>query len=385
MPAAFETSEYRDRVQRTAASMEASGIDTLVILSEAHMDYLTGYAGRSAYVPQAAVLRAGDTDATLILREMDIHCAYPTVYLDHDKVTFYPESYIGTPDRSPWDVIGARVLEMAGDGRIGIEFGADSFSHGDYQALSKAMGGRDVADASNVIVPVKVKKSPAEIACMRQAATIVDQALTNGIAMIEPGVRQCDVAARITHDLIAGTPAFGGDTPPPITMPTGPGVAQAPHLKWTDKPFEAGDQTDFEVGAFVHRYCCGLSRTTYVGEPPARLVQVHDAVQESWHAAFDAIRPGVTGGDIHRAFAKAFAPHGIRKESRIGYSIGMNWGDLCFSLQDDDENVLETNYTLHLIIGIWEPDDAYVFSETIRVGEDKGESLSKMPRELFVR
>jgi len=40
---------------------------------------------------------------------------------------------------------------------------------------------------------------------------------------------------------------------------------------------------------------------------------------------------------------------------------------------------------MHLIIGIWEKEDAYVFSETIRVGQDKGESFSNMPRELFVR
>lgn len=383
--AAFETSEYRDRVRRVAAGMEASGIDTMVFLDESHMLYLTGYEGHSAYVPQAAVIRAGDQDATLILREMDLFCAYPTVYLDHALITCYPENYIGTPDRSPWDVIGARVLEMAGDGRIGIEFAANGFSHGDFQALSKALGDRAVVDGSHIMGPVKVKKSPAEITYMRQAAAIVDQALMNGIGEIKEGVRQCDVAARIMHDLIAGTPEFGGDAPPPVTMPTGPGVAQAPHLKWTDKPFKAGDQTDFEVGAFVHRYCCGLSRTTYVGDPPARLLKVHDAVMDGFEAGLAAIRPGATGGDVHRAFSKAFTPHGVRKESRIGYSIGINWGDLCFSLQDDDENVLQTDYTTHLIIGIWEPDDAYVFSETIRVGEKQGESLSKMPRQLFVR
>ena len=75
----------------------------------------------------------------------------------------------------------------------------------------------------------------------------------------------------------------------------------------------------------------------------------------------------------------------MRKESRIGYSIGLDWSDLCFSLQDDDGTVLETDFTLHLIIGIWEREDAYVFSETIRVGETGADSLSSMPRELFIR
>jgi len=383
--AAFAIDEYRDRIRRVGANMEAAGIDTLAVLSEPHMCFLTGYDGRSDYVPQVTILRAGDQDARIILREMDLYCAYPTVYLDESRIECYPETYIGTPERSPWEVIGARIGEIAGKGRIGIEFAAPNFSHADHQALTKALGGRDLADGSGLVTKARIKKSPAELAYMRQAATIVDRALQNGIAMIAEGVRQCDVAARVTHDLIAGTPACSGGPTVPITMPTGPGVAQAPHLKWTDAPFEAGDQTDFEVGAFVHRYCCALSRTSIVGEPSKRLLHVHEAVQAGFEAALGAVRPGVTCSDIYRAFRTAFSPYGVRKESRIGYSIGLNWSDLCFSLQDDDETVLETDCTFHLIIGIWEREDAYVFSETIHVGDKAGESLSTTPRKLFVR
>lgn len=382
--AAFTTEEYRERVNRVSGLMEDAGIDTLVVLDEPNICYLTGYEGRSDYVPQAAVVKAGDADATLILREMDIHCAYPTVYLHRDRVECYPESHIGTPERSPWEVIGAKILETAGGGTIGVELGASVFSFNDHKALVGALGGREMRDATDILPRVKIRKSPAEIAYMRTAGKIVDRALTNGIAEIAVGVRQCDVAARITHDLIAGLPECGGDPPFHVTMPTGPGVAQAPHLKWTDQPYRDGDQTDFEVGGFVHRYTCALSRAVYLGTPPPRLIHVHDVVRSSFEAALDAVRPGATCADVSRAFRKVFAASDLRKESRIGYSIGLNWSDLCFSLQDDDETVLEENYTMHLIIGIWEHDDAYVFSETIRVGETAGESLSTMTRDLIV-
>jgi len=316
---------------------------------------------------------------------MDLFCAYPTSYLGHDRIHAYPESYIGTPARSPWEVIGAKLLEIAGQGRIGVELGAATFSYRDHQALSAALGGREMVDGTMLMRRVKVRKSAAELACMRLAGRIADQALAAGIARIAEGVRQCDVAAEIHRHLIAGTPEGGGGPHKPVTMPTGPGVAQAPHLKWTDAPYRRGDQTDFEVGATRHRYTCGLSRTTHVGAPPDRLRFVHDAVLEGWEAAFAAIRPGARCSEVHAAFTKAFARHGIRKESRIGYSIGLDWGDLCFSLQGDDHTVLEPGFTPHLIVGIWEPDDAYVLSETVEVGAEKGVSLSQMPRELFVR
>ena len=382
--AAFATKEYRERVQKVSRAMQAKGIDTLVVLAEAHMCYLTGYEGFSDYVPQAAILRAGDQDPILIFREMDIHCAYPTVYLDPSKVEWYPESYIGTSARSPWEVIGRRVVEISKGGRIGIEPGAKGFSHRDYEQLMGALGNRPVVDATAVMPSVKIKKSPAEIAYMRQAAKIVDQAVQAAVAKIEVGVRECDVAATVMEHLAKGTPQCGGGPSVPVTMPATPWAA-APHIKWTDRPYEKGRQTNFEVGAFVHRYCCPLSRTVYLGDPPARLRYVHDAVLEGFLAALAAVRPGVTCGDVHRAFADAFSPKRVRKESRIGYSIGLDWGDLCFSLQDDDTTVLDVDFTFHLIIGIWEHADAYIFSEAIRVVPKGGESLSTTPRTLFVR
>ncbi len=383
--AAFETGEYRDRVQRVSAAMAADGIDTLVVLQESHMGYLTGYDGYSDYVPQCAILRAGDADATLMLRQMDLFCAYPTSYLEPARIDAYPENLIGTPSRSPWEAIGAKILEIAGDGRIAVELSAPTFSYRDHQHLAAALGGREMADGSGLFRRVKVRKSPAELACMRQAGRIVDRALQNGLAMIAQGVRQCDVAAAIHRDLVAGTPDGGGGPHKPLTMPTGPGVAQAPHLKWTDAPFRKGDQSDFEAGATVHRYTCGLSRTSIVGQPSDRLLHLHEAALTGFEAALGAVRPGARCRDVHAAFATAFAPFGVKKDSRIGYSIGLDWGDLCFSLQGDDATVLEPGYTMHIIVGIWEPDDAYVFSKTVEVGETKGISLSQTPRELFVR
>jgi len=382
--AAFDTSEYRRRVKGVTAAMQAKGIDTLVVLGEAHICYLTGYEGFSDYVPQVAVLRAGDQDVVLILREMDIHCAYPTVYLDQSRVEWYPESFIGTAAHSPWEPIAKRVLEIAGKGRIGIEAGAKAFSHRDYEQFIAALGSRPIVDATSVVPSVTKKKSPAEIAYMRQAARIVDRAVQAGADKIAVGVRECDVGATIMQHLAEGTADCGGGPPNPPTMPVTP-WSQAPHIKWTDRKYDKGRQTNFEVGAFVHRYCCPLSRTVHLGPPPDRLRYVHESVLGGFLAAFETVKPGARCGDLHRAFTKAFKPTGIRKESRIGYSLGIDWSDLCFSLQDDDETVLETDFTFHLIIGIWEREDSYVFSEAIRVGEKAAESFTRMPRELIVR
>ena len=384
MGAAFGTNEYRERVQKVTEEMQTRGLDTLVMMAEANLCYLSGYEGFSDYVPQVAILKAGDQDVLLVLREMDLFCAYPTVYLDESRVACYPENLIGTPSKSPWQAIGQKIIDVAQGGRIGVEFGANVFSYQDYGWLTKELEGQQVVDGTGVVQRAMIKKSSAEIAYMRQAATIVDNALQTGIAQIGEGVRECDVAATITRHLISGTPQAGGGPTKNVTMGVGHRAA-APHLKWTDAPYQPNSQTDFEVGGYVHRYACPLSRTAYLGDPPQRLLDLHEAVLEGFLGGIDAGRPGARCGDIYRGFAKAFFPKGFRKESRIGYSVGIDWSDLCFSLQDDDDTVLEENYTFHFIIGIWEREDAYVFSEAFRVTSDGLESFSSTPRILFVR
>ncbi|HYB08677.1 MAG TPA: Xaa-Pro peptidase family protein [Alphaproteobacteria bacterium] len=382
--AAFTPNEYRDRVKKVCAAMQAQGIDTLVVLNEGHLCYLTGYEGFSDYVPQAAILRAGDADPVLMLREMDLHCAYPTVYLDERRIECYSESYIGTAARSPWEVIGKRIVEIAQSGRIGIEAGAKGFSHRDYERLIQAIGGRKVEDGTSVVPSVTIKKSPNEINYMQTAARIVDRALTAGANKIAVGVRECDVAATVMHHLAEGIAETGGGPGVPVTMPVTP-WSQAPHIKWTDRRYEKQRQTNFEIGGFVHRYCCPLSRTVYLGTPPARYKHVHETVLAGFTAGLAAVKPGAQAGDIHRAFMKAFKPGGVRKESRIGYSIGINWADGCFSVQNDDKTILEPDFTFHLIIGIWEREDSYILSEAVRVTPNGGETFTKVPRDMIIR
>lgn len=383
MPA-FATAEYRNRLDRVRSLMTDDGIDALLVLSEANLVYLTGYEGWSAYVPQAALVTL-DEDPYLVLREMDVTCADATCWLPEDHVVPYPESYIGTPNRSPWEAIGAFVKERARTNRLGVELSGGGLDVVGHDALAGALGATQLSDASGLVGRCKVVKSDDELELMTEAAAVVDRALLAGIDEIAVGVRQCDVAASIMAALCSGTETVPGG--PPMQTPTMPvgAIANAPHLKWTDERYSGGQQTNFEIGAFRHRYCCALSRTAYLGSPPTRLVELHKGVLDGFHAAVDSIRPGVTCGDVARAFSVAFEPHGIRKESRIGYSIGVDWNDGGASLQQDDATVIVSNMAFHVIIGVWERAEGYVFSETVRVTESGAESLTNVPRVLFER
>lgn len=382
MPA-FDQREYRQRTARLRQRMADRGMDALLVLSEANMHYLTGYDGYSEYVPQLALVCQDEEDPYLILREMDVACATATSYLPHSRILGYPEKYIGSAQRTAWQPIGDLIRERTRSSHIGVELTAKIYGVKAHAALGTSLDLTKSLDADGMISKLKLLKSPAELAYMEQAGKIVDRAMELGRLQIAVGARECDVAAAIMHALCAGTPEFPGGPSRFPTMPTG-WPATAPHIKWSDALYTMGRQTNFELGAFRHRYCCALSRTVFLGEPSARSRHVHQAVVDGFLAAFETMRPGVTCGDVERAFRRTFNPRGVRKESRIGYSLGIDWTDGGASLQDDDETVIQPNMTFHIIIGIWEKDDGYVFSETVRVTDGGAKSMSSISRDLLV-
>ncbi|RWF29231.1 hypothetical protein EN833_33975, partial [Mesorhizobium sp. M4B.F.Ca.ET.190.01.1.1] len=257
---AFSQQEYRERTARLRQQMAARGMDALLVMNENNMNYLTGYDGYSEYVPQLALVCQEDEDPWLILREIDTLCATPTSYLPQSRILSYPEKYIGSSQRTAWEPIGDLIRERTKSSRIGVELTAKTFGVKDHAALGNSLDASKFIDADGMIAKLKTVKSPAELAYMEQAGKIVDRAMQVGRLEIAPGARECDVGAAIVNALVKGTPEIPGGVCHFPTMPVG-SPANAPHLSWSDASYKMGCQTNFEIGAFRHRYACALSRT----------------------------------------------------------------------------------------------------------------------------
>ncbi|TIP22998.1 MAG: M24 family metallopeptidase [Mesorhizobium sp.] len=384
MPA-FIQDEYYSRMVRLRKKMADLGIDAMLVLEESSLNYITGYEGYSDYVPQVALICQDDEYPWLIMRELDSYCAMTDSYLPESRILSYAEKYIGSNELTAWQPIGELVRERTKSSRIGVEISGKMLGVKGHAALSKSLGMSEFIDADGLVSTLKAIKSPAELTYMQQAGKIVDRAMKVAQLQIAVGARECDIAAAVQHSLTSGTPEFPGH-PSYVGLPL-MAVGSPPnqcHSKWGNGVYKMGCQTNFEMAAFRHRYACALSRTVFLGEPPARARHVHQACHDGFLAALDALRPGVKSSDVERAFRREFAPRGVRKESRIGYSIGIDWVDGGPSFQERDETVIQANMTFHLLIGIWEKTDGYVFSETVRVTDNGAMSLSNMSRDLLV-
>jgi Xaa-Pro aminopeptidase len=255
--------------------------------------------------------------------------------------------------------------------------------------LVKALPSATFVDADLMVNWIRLVKSPAEIALMRQAGQIADAMMQRAIDFIEPGVRECDIAAEFYHQMMAGTAQFGGTyscAPPMLCVGE---RALTPHTAWTDEQLPDSTVVNLELFGNRHRYQVNLSRTIVVGEPTPEYQRLADVVIEALEAGLNAVRPGRTCDEVHSAFATTLGKHGYEKEQRLGYPIGLGYppavGERTASLRKGDATVLQPGMCFHMMSGLWLENGGITITQSFAVTESGSEGLCKTPRKLYVK
>ena len=392
--AQFTDEEYEARLAKTRRAMEKAGIDLLVVSDPSNMTWLTGYDGWSFYVHQC-VLVSGHGHPIWYGRGQDAIGAKRTVFMSNDHIIGYPDHYVQSVERHPMDLLAAIVTERGWDRlTIGVEMDNYYYSAGAHHALTHHLPNARFVDANALVNWQRAVKSAAELAFMDKAARIVERMHQRIFDAVEVGMRKCDLVAEIYDAGIRGTPEFGGNYPAIVPLLPSGEEAAAPHLTWDDQPMRAGEATFFEIAGCFKRYHCPMSRTVFLGTPPAHIVEAEKAVLEGMAAGLEAAQPGNTCEDIARAFFAVLNRYGIVKDNRAGYSIGCSyppdWGERTMSLRPGDATPLEPGMTFHFMSGLWmterpEGDWGLEITESIAITETGCRCFADVPRKLFVK
>ncbi|MFC7363843.1 MULTISPECIES: M24 family metallopeptidase [Bhargavaea] len=386
----FKLQEYKDRLEKTKASMAEQGIEVLLITNPANMNYLSGYDGWSFYVDQMLIVIIDEDQPIWIGRKMDAKAAEVTTWLYKDNIIAYPEDHIHNDLKHPMDFI-AKILTQIGQSKrnVGVEMGSYYFSALAYEKLKTNLPNARFSDATLLVNYVRLIKSEKEIEYMKRAANIAGIGMQAAVESIQEGVRECDVAANIYSGLISGTPEYGGDYPSIVPLlPAGKNTA-TPHLTWTDRKYTNNEMVIIELAGCHRRYHSPLARTVSIGQPTVKALDTSKILVEGLNAALDAVKPGVTCEEVEIAWNTVISKHGISKDSRIGYSIGLNyppdWGEHTASLRKGDHTILQPNMTFHLIPALWFEDFGIEITESFRVTETGCEVLTDFERGLIVK
>ena len=112
-------------------------------------------------------------------------------------------------------------------------------------------------------------------------------------------------------------------------------------------------------------------------------------INECIEVTLEMFKPGNTCGEVASKFFTTLKKHGIDKDSRCGYAMGLSyppdWGERTMSLRTNDNSVIEANMTFHFIPALWMDGWGFETTESIIVTESGAECLSNVPRKMLVK
>lgn len=387
----FTKEEYNRRVQKAKEVMDRNGMEMLLVMDPANMNYLTGYDGWSFYVHQGVIVTLDMEKPLWFGREQDSNGARLTSWLPDDCIHGYPDEYVQSryTHTMRWvaDLLRERNLDKK---RFGLEMDGYWFNARMYTTLLEALPQAKLMDGNNLVNWIRSIKSHDEIEYMRQAARICENVMQIAVDEIDVGVWERDVASKVCAAQIAGTDEFGGS--PPAIFPIMPSAERTStaHLTYDpDRKYQENDVVLLELAGARHHYHAPLSRTVFLGEPPADLQHTANTVVAGLEKVLEFIKPGVIAEEVETCWREAIVHTGLVKPSRIGYSYGLNyvpdWGEHTISLRPGDKTVLVPNMTIHVMPGIWLDSYGFECSEPIRVTETGRETFVDFKRNLFIK
>ncbi|MDG1532120.1 MAG: ectoine hydrolase DoeA [Paracoccaceae bacterium] len=385
----FTLAEYQARIAKTRHAMTVAGLDAIFVTDPSNMAWLTGYDGWSFYVHQGVLLTL-DGDPMWWGRGMDANGAKRTVFMRHDDILGYDDTYVQNPEKHPMEDLSKHIRARGLDtGRIGIELDNYYFSAAAYLSLTKELPAVKFQDAAGLVNWQRAVKSETEITYMRRAAKIVERMHQVVLDKAEVGMRKNDLIADVYHAAISGAEGHWGDYPAIVPMAPSGADATAPHLTWDDSPLKAGESTFFEIAGCYRRYQCPQSRTLFLGKPPQKFLDAEKAVLEAVVAGLEQAKPGNRCEDIANAFNSTLNKLGFEKDSRCGYAIGLSyppdWGERTMSFRKDDMSELKPGMTFHFMPALWLDDGGLEITEPVVITETGVDCLCNTPRELFIK
>jgi ectoine hydrolase len=388
--APFSQTEYDRRIALTRTAMSEAGLDAMFVTDPSNQAWLTGYDGWSFYVHQGVLLRM-EGEPIWWGRYMDSIGGLRTCWMSEDNIFGYADSYVQSTVRHPMQDLAARLLDMGlGSATIGVEMENYYYSAKAHEVFVAELPEARFVDATVLVNWQRLIKSQEEIAFIRKAARISERVIETAIDRAAPGVRKNDVVADIMHAGITGVDDIWGDYPAIVPLTPSGLDATAAHLTWNGDPMREGEATFFELSGCYRRYHAPLCRTVFLGKPPKEMRDAEEAQLEGIEAVLNAARAGNRTCDIAQALVDVLQKHGIFREGRCGYPIGLSyppdWGERTASIRVEDQTILQPGMTFHFMPALWMDTWGLETTETILIKDDgPAEALCNVGRKLFVK
>ena len=175
--------------------------------------------------------------------------------------------------------------------------------------------------ASQLLTDLRMVKDADELAAMKEAQRITDEALLEILNFLKPGLTEQEVAARLTY-IMARKGAERNSFDPIVACGAN---GSKPHAVPGPDVIQKGQFLTMDFGCKVGGYCSDMTRTVAVGQPTEEMEFVDNTVRKAQLAGIAAAHAGVTGKEVHEAAAKVIEDAGYGRFFGHGYghSLGL--------------------------------------------------------------
>jgi Xaa-Pro aminopeptidase len=375
----FPASEFANRYARLQSELERIGAGALLVTNEANFNYFTGYIAVHPWVSYSRNLIA------VLPREGDPALVIPEFLAQEAGDQSWIERVYRTTDvgQAPVATIAAALRDMGlENATIGAELGYEQrlgVSYRDFEQLREAVPEARFVDAAEAIWALRMRKSAAEVACVRDACRVTDRALERLFAEIRPNLSEREIARRLGQLLLAE----GADRVGWIMMTSGRGQYHRTFGVPRDRVPEPGDMVWLDVSAIVNEYGADFDRAGVIGGPTSEQQALQAAVHEATMAGICVIRPGVAMPAVVAAVSDALQRSGLQRldAGRIGHGLGLQSSeppDVALT----DATMLAPGMVFTVEPAIVRDDGIYQVEQNVAVTETGYEILSRSPYEL---
>lgn len=379
----FDKAEFARRAEALKARLSHRRLDGVLIFSQESMYWLTGYDTFGFCFFQCLWFGA-DGRTALLTRSADLRQARHTSSIENIRI------WTDSADAEPEAQLRALLDDLGQTGKcLGIEWNATGLTAFHGRRLDAAL--EDfcrLQDASGLIDDLRAVKSEDELAFVRRAAILADDALDAGLAEIGAAADEGTILAAMQGAVFRG----GGDYPGNAFIIGSGEDALLCRYKSGRRRLDVTDQITLEWAGVYRHYHAAMMRTVLVGAPTPRHETLFAAAAEALAACEEALVAGRTADDVFSAHARILDAHGLREHrlAACGYSLGAtfapSWMDPPM-FYAGNPYVLRPNMVLflHMILMDSHSGAAMTLGRTSIVTSKGAQPLSRKPIELLVR
>ena len=384
----IKRSEYDERIKRVQAAMKQKDIDIYIVhgceCEGANVRYLTDFWAVFDFV---GIIIPKEGKPVFLTGGPESY-EYAMTFAQIDDVRVHP-LYVET-SAPEWDKpTDAFDFTMIFD-EISKRFKINKIAIGNtntipyqiMQDIRKGVGSVQFVYDDELIMKVRWQKSEAEIALLREAYRITDEASKFAIDMIKPGVREWEIEAAWRSKIYT----LGAEgTAYPIWVTSGPHMYQS-LCKSSERIIGEDDVVQLSFGAKYQGYCGNMCRPVILGSIDKKREGMIKTALDCLNETKELMKPDVPFAKVYDVFQARLEREGYKGLNLYGPAHGTGLQE-CEGPWVDNRGELILKPGMVFNIDIWIADDDFGvrFEDGVIVTQTGLECFTTIPDEAVRR